>query len=381
MENIQPSYWDHQNYLKHYDLLIIGSGIVGLFTALRAKEYQPQWRIGVLERGPWPYGASTRNAGFTCFGSAGELLDDLKANPLEEVILSVQERLKGLETLRSTLGDDVIKYENFGGYEVFWPEHNTEFNAVNSRLEYLNHVLAENTGLKQVFESVPNQIPEFGLNKACGIIKNQYEGLIQTDRMMDALYKKCIAADIKVIYNQDIKDLKQQGSTWQALGNNFSFSADRIALCNNAFATILFPELQLEIQPGRTQVLVTSVIPNLKLNGGYHFEQGYNYFRHLNGRTLLGGGRNLDFKGEETLEIDTTKLVQDKLEYFLREFIIPNTNFSIDYRWSGILGLGKDKNPIIRQQAPGLYLGIRCGGMGVARGSLTGEKLAKLVCA
>ena len=78
------SYWEQKNYLD-YDLVVVGAGIVGLSTAIRYKEKFPQRSVLVMERGVFPTGASIRNAGFACFGSVTEILDDLKYMTPEQV--------------------------------------------------------------------------------------------------------------------------------------------------------------------------------------------------------------------------------------------------------------------------------------------------------
>ena len=50
-----------------------------------------------------PQGASTKNAGFACFGSLSEIIDDLKSHSEEEVIQLVKKRVDGLQLLRETL--------------------------------------------------------------------------------------------------------------------------------------------------------------------------------------------------------------------------------------------------------------------------------------
>ena len=71
------SYWEEESFLKNIDYTVIGSGIVGLTCALELRRLNPNSKIIILERGFLPTGASTKNAGFTCFGSPSELLDDL----------------------------------------------------------------------------------------------------------------------------------------------------------------------------------------------------------------------------------------------------------------------------------------------------------------
>ena len=70
------SYWEQNTWLNDIDVAVVGSGIVGLCCAIRLKERFPEKKIVVFERGQLPSGASTKNAGFACFGSTSELLDD-----------------------------------------------------------------------------------------------------------------------------------------------------------------------------------------------------------------------------------------------------------------------------------------------------------------
>ncbi len=74
-----------------------------------------------------------------------------------------------------------------------------------------------------------------------------------------------------------------------------------------------------------------------------------------------------------------TKIIQDALEQLLKDVILPNTNFEIEHRWSGIMGVGNHKNPIVKQLSNNVFCGVRMGGMGVAIGSLIGKELADLV--
>jgi len=133
-----------------------------------------------------------------------------------------------------------------------------------------------------------------------------------------------------------------------------------------------------EVKPARAQVLITKPIKNLHIQGTFHLDQGYYYFRNIDNRILFGGGRNLDFKTEETTEFAQTKLIQNKLETLLKTTILPEINFEIDYRWSGIMGVGKQKKAIVNQLSNNVFCGVRLGGMGVAIGSLIGKELAEL---
>jgi gamma-glutamylputrescine oxidase len=124
---------------------------------------------------------------------------------------------------------------------------------------------------------------------------------------------------------------------------------------------------------------VTSPIENLKIKGTFHFDKGYYYFRNIGNRVLFGGGRNLNFKGEETFEMNLTEQIQQSLEHHLKSSILPDVNFTIDHRWSGIMGVGNSKTTIVKHLSPNLVCAVRMGGMGVAIGSLIGEEAAEMI--
>jgi len=157
---------------------------------------------------------------------------------------------------------------------------------------------------------------------------------------------------------------------------DFSFTTKKLLFATNGFAAQLTNE---RVKPARAQVLITKPIVNLAIKGTFHLDKGYYYFRNIDNRILIGGGRNLDFEGETTTALGQTKMIQNRLESLLKEVILPNVSFEIDSRWSGIMGMGKSKNPIVEQLSERVYCGVRLGGMGVAIGSLVGTELADLV--
>jgi hypothetical protein len=147
-------------------------------------------------------------------------------------------------------------------------------------------------------------------------------------------------------------------------------------VATNAFASQLL-DLK-DVVPGRAQVLVTKPIKNLKIKGSFHVDRGYYYFRNIDQRILLGGGRNLNPLREQTFENGLTSDIQTSLETLLRDLILPDQAFEIDRRWSGIMGLGSEKMPILKEVQNRVIAAVRMGGMGVAIGTIVGENAAKM---
>jgi gamma-glutamylputrescine oxidase len=377
---VNLSFWERQTYFEGVDLLIVGAGIVGLNAARAVKQLKPHWKIRVVDRGDFlPYGASTRNAGFACFGSMTELLDDLQNNSEKEVFDLVQRRWSGLQKLRAVIGDDNLDYQGLGGYELFSEADEAVWNECLNRLDGFNQHLESICGKKNNYEITSREIEKFGFSGVKHLIKNTGEGQVDTGKMMKSLLALVREMDVEVLNGIDIKGWQQHESSLRVeTGNGFSIPTQQLLITTNAFARQLLP--QLEVEPGRAQVLITKPIPDLKVQGAFHYEKGYYYFRNVGDRLLLGGGRNLDFKGENTYDFGLTAKVQNHLEKLLSTIILPDQAFEIEQRWSGIMGLGSVKSTIIKRVEERICCAVRMGGMGVAIGTQVGEDAAALVC-
>ncbi len=367
------SYWEHQSWISNIDFTIVGSGIVGLNAAWHLKKTYPLARILVLERGLLPNGASTKNAGFACFGSLSEILDDLDAHSESMVVNLVQKRIRGLELLRETLGDKAIDLNMYGGYEFFLKDDEHAHTQCISRMELVNELL------KPIFKEDVFRICENKFNFQHirqPLIFNKFEGQINTGKMMEVLLHKVQAAGVKILNSITVEEFIENTSSVEVKTDQFEFKTKKLLIATNGFASQMGIA---EVKPARAQVLVTKPIKDLKIKGTFHLDKGYYYFRNIENRILFGGGRNLDFKAEETMEMEQTALIQNKLEELLRSTILPHTSFEVDHRWSGIMGVGRTKEPILRKISNHVVCGVRLGGMGIAIGSITGRDLAELV--
>ncbi len=371
------SFWETDTYFSNIDVAIIGSGIVGLNTALYLKLKQPTLKIIILERGFLPCGASTKNAGFACFGSPTELLDDLKTSSEDKVFGLVEKRWLGLQRLRKNLGDSNIDFKPWGGYELF--TDGDDFAACADQLNWLNDKLKPIIKHTEVYQVTDHKIGEFGFNHVKHLVFNFAEGQIHTGMMMAALTKRVLELGVTILNSTKITAFDNDGDHVNiTTSHDVSFKAKKLVIAVNGFARDLLPEYP--VYPARAQVLLTAPIANLRLQGTYHFDKGYYYFRNIGDRVLFGGGRNLDFQGEQTTEFGLTNLVQDKLEYHLQNMILPGVEYKIETRWSGIMGLGNnDKTFIVKKVRENIFCAVRMGGMGVAVGHLVGEEAAEMV--
>ncbi|WP_431199306.1 NAD(P)/FAD-dependent oxidoreductase [Mucilaginibacter sp. P25] len=371
------SYWERTAFTDNADVIIIGSGLVGLSAALQLKKQQPTLKVLVLERGFLPSGASTKNAGFACFGTVSEQIEAINHSSETEAMHLVAYKWKGLQRLRENLGDANIDYYQYGGHELFMDHEETHARNCIDQIDHLNKLIQQAIGRADIYSVADEKIADFGFNKVKHIIYNSFEGQIHTGKMMRALLYKAYQLGVLVLNNCSISVIGQEDQHIRLSTSQGIFKAGKVILATNAFASQLYP--QLDVVPGRGQVMVTRPVPGLKLKGTYHFNQGYYYFRNIDGRVLFGGGRNLNYKAEETWDFGHTDEVKQQLINYLNEVILPGQNVEIDYWWSGIMGFGQEISPIVNQVRPNIFCAVRCNGMGVAMGSLVGEEVAELL--
>lgn len=372
------SYWETKYFWHPADFLVVGGGITGLTTAIFLHKNHPKARIVVVERGIIPAGASTKNAGFACFGSASEVKSDLNSKSENEVFSLIQDRFEGLHRLRELLSDEAIGYEPCGGYEIFLDQDLPNYRECVELLPYLNDQLRHIRKMSP-YQSADKQIESKGFSGVRHMLFNASEGLIDTGLMMKNLTAMARGYGVDILTGLEVIAIHGTAGHLEAETSQGTLRAGKACVATNGFAKKLLP--MLEVQPCRAQVLVTNPIEGLKVHGAFHHHEGFDYFRHVHGRILLGGGRHHDLEREETDAFDTTYRIQSYLERLLRDVIAPGKEVEIAQRWSGIMGMGGNKSLIVQEVNPGLYCAVRFGGMGVALGTAAGFRAAEMMTA
>jgi gamma-glutamylputrescine oxidase len=368
------SYWEREHFLS-YDLIIIGGGIVGLSTAIHYQEKNPSHSILILERGLFPSGASSKNAGFACFGSLTELLDDLLIGSKEEVVALVAKRYNGIQKLRHAYGDEAIGYKATRGFELLTQK---EANAVD-QMDLVNEMLKPIFG-QDVF-SILDNFQKFPIGKeVVHIVQNLFEGEINSGILLNTLWQKCQRLNIKILTGALVEEIdveKKQVFVNDNFNGKINFNANKLAICTNAFTHKFFPDL--DIKPGRGLVMLIHPTKKIQWEGTFHFDRGYVYFRNVEGKILIGGGRNIDYDGETTMDFGVNEEIKNYLLKFLEEKLLMRAeDYIIEMIWSGIMAFGENKKPIVYSPYEGVGMAVRLGGMGVAIGYGVAEELVSL---
>jgi len=378
MYSAKPSYWEKSTFLSSIDIAIIGAGLVGTTAALYAKRKFPDAKVVVIDRGFIGSGASTKNAGFACFGSLSELLDDLEVEEESTVFDLLARRYEGLKHLLELLGKDHLDYKPLGGFEIFRQEDKATALLCTDKINYFNRKVRYITCMDKTYSLEREKITSSQFANVTHCIANRAEGQLHPGKMMERLYRLAQAEGVRFFHGIEVNDFEDSSSGVEIkLSNGWTFSTNQLVVANNGFARKLIPALNLEAV--RNQVLVTAPIPSLSLKGAFHLHKGFFYFRNIKNRVLIGGGRHLCEEAETTDSFGSNTLIEASLRQLLNEVVIPNVSYKLESKWSGILGVGPSKQPILKKYSMHVTLAVRLGGMGVALGSALGRDVIELI--
>lgn len=369
--------WQALLYTKTWDVVVVGSGITGLHAAITIKQTHPKLQVLVMDQQPWGASASTQNAGFLCLGSPGELLHDLKQHGEHAVLKNLSLRWRGAKRLLQGLGAKKTGYRQTGGFEGFTSSQLHHYEQITQHLEQLNIIMKRITSIEHFFFPIESNLlplPKQHQFKAAFRIK--FEGQLNPALLWENLKLK--ALNLGIYFQSGFRCTEiistNQGFEIVNQGPSPCVKAKKLILATNAETNTL-TGIQ-SITPGRGQVILTKPISGFPLKSNFHVEEGYLYFRNVGERLLIGGGRNWDFEGEKTVQMDTNEAIIQKLKEYAEANVV-GSPITIDHQWSGIMGFTADKQPIITEHQNGWVIAAGLNGMGMAMGAEIGRLAAE----
>lgn len=333
------------------DVLIVGGGFLGLWLARFLSRSPRPLRVLVLERDLLAAGASTRNAGFLTCGCVSEMEADAARFGLPAVLETFDRRRRGIEIVAAEFGGltDPCGSADFDG----WSESRERL------MERLNDAAP-------AFEV--RWLP-FGGGERRAFF-NRLDRAVHPVRLWRELHGP------EVRHGAQVRSIGGGEAEVATVAGRAAVRYRRAFLCTNAFASELDP--RSGVLPGRGQVILTDAcaghLPRLL---GFH-DAGFDYFRVVEGRLLVGGGRQLDPGAEETTAFETTERVLAHLRGLART-ILGHDRFAVEARWAGVMGFpGGNHLPAYprRRIDEATETVAGCGGMGVALAPLVAREIA-----
>lgn len=362
------SYWERSEIERKRDVIVIGAGLVGMSAAIELKTKMPNAFITVIDKQIIGCAASTRNAGFACFGSVSEILADLQVYGEQATIDLVNKRRSGIESLKERYSKEKLGYISSGGYEIF--NNETTYAKYESQVASVNQLLGSD-----IFELHNTPLPIKSYERC---IFNKYEGQLDTGWLYNALIREARSLDIEVLKGLEVADINASAGSLSCSieGLKIDMVADKIIVATNSLTSRLLPDL--DVKAVRNQVIITQKIDNHGLQGCFHQDKGYIYYRDVGDRVLIGGARHIHDE-EETDIFGNNPVNQEYLLNHLRKYVMPHVeDIRIDQSWSGILSGGANRLPIIKRLSDKVTVAARLSGMGVAIGMDVGIEAATL---
>jgi glycine/D-amino acid oxidase-like deaminating enzyme len=273
------------------DLLVIGAGYTGLWTALLAKEEKPAREVVLLEAGETAIGASGRNGGFVDASLTHGFLNGLSRWPREIAILQKmgEANLSAIEDTIKRLGIE-CDYRRTGEIDVAAePYQLDEFNEVIELAKPYDakFQLFDREQLQDVVRS-----PLF-----IGGMKRFDSALVNPAQLAWGLRKACLDLGVQLYEKTPVTKLEEQGNFVAAHTPHGRVRANRVALATNAYPPLL-KRISYYIVPVYDYALMTEPLSASQRDSiGWHGREGlsdsnrqFHYFRTTtDGRILWGG--------------------------------------------------------------------------------------------
>lgn len=363
------SFWEKQQYLGKYDVIIIGSGFTGLSAGITLLKSKPAMRVAIIESATIGTLASSRNAGFMCYGSPSELGADLGNHNAASMLATIRAKHKGMKLLLQFAGKRNIQFKKVAAYEIL-SNNAPATTTARAQLDALNKLFQEAIGIPQYF--TPTTRSHFA-DEFQDAISFTYEGQLNpaaTVYALTQLFRNLGGIHLNATTAQGLE--KSEGH-FEVPTNLGIIQGQQVIIATNAFTSALIPSSQ--IQPKRAQVLITSPIAKMPYFGNFHMDFGYVYFRNVGNRLLLGGARNVDFESENSTKPALNPVIQSALDTLLGK-LLPHQKYAIEDRWAGIMGFDSLNVPQVRLLDSNLLVVAGMNGMGTALGPALGYEAA-----
>lgn len=319
------------------DLVIVGSGYVGLSVAYWVSEFRPDLKIVIIDRSHLGAGASGRNAGFLTKGSATfyKTLTQKWGVPKAQEIYQYAAESLSLVHQHILQSSPEIKFEKTTSLTLFQNESEAKLGEFNPRdFDFEWKSTDElNSSLQRNF---------------FGAYENGSEYKVDPIQLLQSLKSKLEARKIQFIENLSAFEIHADGVSTEVN----RIKAKQVVLALNGYFPQFHPCFKDLIKPKRAQMLAVELEDDIHSTSLHYDSPQRVYWRKSFDKTLLiGGMRLLDEQGEVGDFDKISGKIQTGLESYLQQTL--KVNYKVLHRWSGIMGFTEHELPIIsRVEAP-----------------------------
>jgi glycine/D-amino acid oxidase-like deaminating enzyme len=274
------------------DLLIVGAGFTGLWTALLAKEENPEREIVILEAGEVATGASGRNGGFMDASITHGLQNGLRRWPREFPTLLML-GMKNLDEIEATIRRLGIESDYLRTGDISMASEPYQVEELKAEMEVSTqyNLRSEFYDRERVREIVNSPFFIAGLNHP------DHAALVNPAQLAWGLRKACLDHGTKLYEHSPATKLEEEGNYVIGHTEHGQVRASRVALATNAFPPLV-RQLSYYIIPVYDYALVTEPLTSAQRDSiAWYGREGlsdasrqFHYTRTTaDGRILWGG--------------------------------------------------------------------------------------------
>jgi gamma-glutamylputrescine oxidase len=223
-----------------------------------------------------------------------------------------------------------------------------------------------------------------------GFTAEAYEGpegvglLIPTDGAFQPLKRCRILAGkaskrkARLFEHSAVSEIKQLGDTLEVVTPHGTVRCSHVIIAVDGKLEQILPELSGRVRSARLQMLATAPTREVRILRPVYARWGMEYWQQLeDGSITVGGFRDAGGTAEWTKDSKPSRIVQEKLEQFLRTHI--GVNAEITHRWAANVSYTDSQLPIAEEIRPRVWALGAYNGTGNVVGALLGRAIAERI--
>ena len=307
------------------DVCIVGAGYTGLWTALLAKEQNPDREVVVLEQRETGAGASGRNGGFCSYSLTHGFMNGYNRFKDEMAIIERmgRENLDGIEATIKRYGID-CNFEWNGELRVAIEEWQMESMVEEARLRNSFGDNVELLTSEQTQARVKSPLYKGSLWDPDGT------ALVDPARLVWGLERACIKLGVKIFENTHVEWLEPTKEGMTVHTPYGSVYAQKVALATNIYKSLIRSAHKYVIPVYDFQLVTEPLTPAQLESIGWKEREGlsdagnqFHYYRMTKDNEILWGGYDAiyNFRGKVRQEYESDAQTYAHLaEAFLETF-------------------------------------------------------------
>jgi glycine/D-amino acid oxidase-like deaminating enzyme len=370
---------------REVDVVIVGAGLTGLWSALFVKELQPHLTIAVIEQGCAAYGASGRNAGMLAetIDHSHELAVDHFGE--DEARLLAQLGRDNIEALTSFLQENEIDcdYEASGRLNVALSDDQcSAFAADKEVAERLGIFDYQLLNKEQTRDELNSSLYQGGLFVPSG-------GVLNPVKLVDGLRRTAISKGIDVFEYSKVESLKDLRSHVRVSTSEGAITAKKVIVGASAYTHLLLPRTSWRFIPLYDYIIVSEPLTREQLDSiGWKNRQGVSdgrnfflYYRLTADNRILWGTSEAVYyrKNQVGPQFDHSASHYESLKKSFAEHFPQLSGVRFEYSWGGAICATTRMTPYFGDAlGKKLWYSLGFTGHGLGSTRLAGKILAHL---